>query len=57
MTSEAIAASLPNWEATHIFKRILPRLRERGLTPADERSIFTENPARYFRGEESPRPG
>jgi phosphotriesterase-related protein len=56
MTSEAIAASLPNWEATHIFKRILPRLRERGLTAADERTIFTDNPARYFRGEESPRP-
>jgi phosphotriesterase-related protein len=55
MTPEAIAASLPNWEATHIFKRILPKLRERGLTAADERTIFAENPARYFRGEESPR--
>src|SRR5262249_12361739 len=26
VTAEAIAGALPNWEPTHLFKRILPRL-------------------------------
>jgi phosphotriesterase-related protein len=54
-TAEAIAAAMPRWEATHLFKRILPRLRERGVTEADVRTIFVDNPRRYFRGEERPR--
>jgi phosphotriesterase-related protein len=56
MTAEALAAAMPNWEPTHLFKRIVPRLRDRGVTDADVRTIFVENPARYFRGDESPRP-
>jgi phosphotriesterase-related protein len=54
-TAEAIAAAMPKWEATHLFKRILPRLRERGVTEADVHTIFVDNPRRYFRGEEAPR--
>ena len=54
-TAEAIAAAMPKWEATHLFKRILPRLRERGVTEADVHTIFVDNPRRYFRGEEPPR--
>jgi phosphotriesterase-related protein len=54
-TPEAIAASLPNWESTHLFKRIVPRLRERGVTETDLHTIFVSNPRRYFRGEEAPR--
>jgi phosphotriesterase-related protein len=54
-TPEAIAAALPNWESTHLFKRILPRLRERGVTETDLHTIFVANPRRYFRGEEAPR--
>ncbi len=54
-TAEAIAAAMPKWEATHLFKRILPRLRERGVTEADVRTLFVDNPRRYFRGEEPPR--
>jgi phosphotriesterase-related protein len=54
-TAEAIAASMPNWESTHLFKRILPRLRERGVTEADLQTILVDNPRRYFRGEEPPR--
>jgi phosphotriesterase-related protein len=53
--AEALAASQPNWEATHLFRRILPRLRERGISEQDVRTMFVENPARYFRGEEPPR--
>lgn len=54
LTPEALAASQPSWEATHLFKRIVPRLRDRGLTDAHVRTIFVENPARYFRGEQAP---
>ena len=54
-TPEAIAAAMPKWEASHLFKRILPQLRERGLTEADVHTIFVDNPRRYFRGEEPPR--
>jgi phosphotriesterase-related protein len=55
MTSEALAAAMPNWEVTHLFKRIVPRLRERGLTEADLQTIFVDNPRRYFLGVEPPR--
>jgi phosphotriesterase-related protein len=55
MTPEALAATLPNWEATHLFKRILPRLRDRGVAEADLSTILVDNPRRYFRGEEPPR--
>jgi phosphotriesterase-related protein len=55
VTPEMIAAAIPNWDSTHLFKRILPRLRDRGLTAADERTIFVENPMRYFEGSEAPR--
>jgi len=55
MTAEAIALQMPNWEATHLFKRILPRLREGGLTEADVHTILVDNPKRYFQGSESPR--
>jgi phosphotriesterase-related protein len=54
-TAEAIARQLPNWEPTHLFKRILPRLRELGLTEADVRTILVDNPKRYFEGSEPPR--
>ncbi len=55
MTAEALAAAMPNWEPTHLFKRIVPRLRERGVSEADLQTMFAENPARYFRGEEPAR--
>jgi phosphotriesterase-related protein len=46
---------MPNWESAHLFKRILPVLRERGVTDEHIATIFVENPKRYFRGEEAPR--
>jgi phosphotriesterase-related protein len=55
VTAEQIAMTLPNWDATHLFKRIIPVLRERGITQEDLDTIFVENPKRYFRGEEAPR--
>jgi phosphotriesterase-related protein len=45
---------MPDWEPMHLFKRILPRLRDRGVTDADIRTIFVDNPRRYFDGHEGP---
>jgi phosphotriesterase-related protein len=50
-----LEAALPQWEPTHLFKNILPVLRSRGLSAAAERTLLVDNPARYFRGVESPR--
>jgi phosphotriesterase-related protein len=54
-TPDQIAAALPNWDPTHLFKRVIPKLRERGVTEADLQTIFVENPKRYFAGSEAPR--
>jgi phosphotriesterase-related protein len=54
VTPEQIAMALPNWEPTHLFKRVLPKLRELGVTEQDIATIFVENPRRYFGGEVSP---
>jgi phosphotriesterase-related protein len=55
VTPEQLAAAMPNWEPTHLFKRVLPRLRELGVTEADVRTILVDNPRRYFAGTEAPR--
>ena len=47
---------LPQWEPAHLFKNILPTLRKRGLSEEQERTLFVDNPARYFAGHELPRP-
>lgn len=52
---DKIARILPHWEPTHLFKRILPRLRELGLSEAELHTLLVDNPARYFAGDESPR--
>lgn len=38
----------PNWTITHIFERILPKLRERGLSDDDIDKILIDNPQRLF---------
>ena len=45
---------LPNWEPSHIFKHILPSLRERGVSEAQLRTLMVENPTRYFQGDTPP---
>lgn len=55
ITPDMIAAAMPNWEPTHLFKRIIPRLKERGVTDADVTTMLVENPRRYFAGSEAPR--
>ena len=55
MTSEMLAAAMPSWEATHLFKRILPEMKSRGLTDADIDTMLVDNPRRWFSGSEPPR--
>jgi phosphotriesterase-related protein len=55
VTPEQVEAAIPNSEPTHLFKRIIPQLKERGVTDADIRTIFVDNPQRYFQGTEAPR--
>ena len=47
--------TLPNWEPTHLFKSVVPELKRRGVTDAQLRMIFVDNPKRYFAGVEGPR--
>jgi phosphotriesterase-related protein len=50
LTAERIARYLPLWDSTHLFKRILPKLRALGVSEADIETMLVANPARYFRG-------
>lgn len=50
MTAEALAAAMPNWNALHLFQRIFPELKARGLTDADLDTFLVENPRRWFEG-------
>ena len=38
----------PNWGITHIFKSIIPRLKEMGLTDEDVETILVSNPRQLF---------
>lgn len=42
------AEILANWEPTHVFRRILPRLREAGVPEAKIHAMLVDNPKRYF---------
>jgi phosphotriesterase-related protein len=55
LTAEQIALALPNWNATHLFERILPKLKELGVRDSDVDTMLVENPIRYFQGDEPPR--
>ena len=39
----------PNWNYTHISRRILPALREAGVPEAQIQKLTTSNPRDYFR--------
>ena len=55
VTPEQIQQALPNWEPTHLFKHVLPKLRELGVAEKDISTILVDNPRRYFGGQEAPR--
>jgi phosphotriesterase-related protein len=54
---DQVALIMPNSEPTHLFKHILPALKERGVSAKDIDTMLIDNPKRYFTGEESPRVG
>ncbi|MBI4517065.1 MAG: phosphotriesterase [Deltaproteobacteria bacterium] len=41
---------LPNWNPAHIFKNIVPALREAGVPQAKIDALLIHNPRRYFAG-------
>jgi phosphotriesterase-related protein len=42
------ASVLADWHPTHLFRRIIPRLREAGVPQAKIDTMLIENPRRYF---------
>jgi phosphotriesterase-related protein len=54
VSPERLRQAMPSWEVTHLFKRILPRMAELGVTQAQIDTMLVDNPARFFRGEEPP---
>lgn len=44
-------ALMPNWHPTHVFKRILPALRDAGVPEERITALMRDNPRRYFSGD------
>jgi phosphotriesterase-related protein len=47
---EDVLAMLPDWRPTSILTKIVPQLREGGLSEADIATILVDNPRRFFTG-------
>ncbi|MDT0309590.1 phosphotriesterase-related protein [Streptomyces sp. DSM 44917] len=47
-TEEQMAKTLPDWDYTHLHKRVLPALHEQGVSEHDIRTMLIDNPRRYF---------
>ena len=45
-----IPQMLPNWNAVHLFERVIPMLRDAGVPEAAITTMIDENPTRWFRG-------
>jgi phosphotriesterase-related protein len=45
---EQMAKTLPDWDYTHLHKRVFPALLDRGVTEEDLHQMMVENPRRYF---------
>ena len=39
---------LPDWQPTHVFRNIIPRLRDAGVAQAKIDAMLVDNPRRYF---------
>jgi phosphotriesterase-related protein len=52
-----IKEQMPEWEVSHVFKRVIPQLRSAGLTQEDIDAIVTANPRRFFANALSQRDG
>jgi len=49
-----IAQAMPNWSPTHLFERVIPKLRAAGVPDDAITTMTDENPARWFEGSEKP---
>jgi len=47
---ELPSALMPKWNPTHLFRNIIPALREAGVSEAKIQSLIRDNPRRYFEG-------
>ncbi len=45
---DAMLEMLPDWRSTHIFRKIVPAFRERGMSDRDIDTILIDNPRRLF---------
>ena len=45
---EAMLEMLPNWRSSYIFREVLPKLRDAGLSDRDIDTILVDNPRRLF---------
>jgi phosphotriesterase-related protein len=41
-------SALADWQPTHLFRKIIPRLRDAGVPQAKIETMLVENPRRYF---------
>jgi phosphotriesterase-related protein len=41
---------VPNWKPTHVFKNIVPALREAGVSKEKIDAMLIDNPRRFFQG-------
>jgi len=42
------AGAMADWQPTHLFRKVIPRLREAGVSPAKIDTMLIENPRRFF---------
>ena len=42
------AETMPDWQPTHLFRKVLPRVREAGVSEEKIRTMLVDNPRRYF---------
>jgi phosphotriesterase-related protein len=45
---DAVRATMPNWQFTHISDDVLPALRAEGVTDEQIDQMMVDNPRRYF---------
>jgi phosphotriesterase-related protein len=48
---EAALPLIANWHPTHLFKNVIPVLRQGGVTDEQIQTILVDNPRRLFGGE------
>jgi phosphotriesterase-related protein len=42
---------IANWQPTHLFKNLIPKMREAGVSEDKIKTMIVDNPRRWFAGE------